>query len=122
MENSLADVVEKALPDELFQVGAQPLSFEEESSSSGPEDQRFMLTDAERDTRDRARERARQNGLPRPAKQPRERTPEPDSLSIHEYFEASGVPLRQRVSICRSYASYINAQAPPAPKKHRKNK
>jgi len=113
----LHDAIEASLPDSDFQVGAQPLSFQEESS--GDEDDRFMLTDAERDVRDRAIARAGKT-LPRPVAQKRERTPEPETLTIHEYFEMTEVPIRQRVSICRSYASYISAQCPPAPRKKQK--
>jgi len=118
---NLNEFVEEALPDSDFVLGAQPLSFQEESSSSPsvPEDHRYMLSDAERDARDRAIARAGK-GLPKPVREKRERTPEPDTLTIHEYFEETAVPIRQRVSICRSYASYISAQCPPAPRKRGK--
>jgi hypothetical protein len=117
---NMSDFVNKVLPDEDFDLGAQPLSFQDESSSSGPDD-RYMLSDAERDTRDRALQRRdAMRGLPQPRKQPREKTPEPPTLSLHEYFEITAVPLNQRASICRAYASYVKSEAPPAPRKKQK--
>lgn len=118
---SFTDAVNKLVPDSDFVLGhSQPLSFEPSSSSGGGEDDRFMLTDAERDTRDRAIKRAAKKGLPKPEKRPREVTPEPHTLSIHEYFEMTAIPLAQRASICRAYASYVKAEAPPAPRKQKK--
>lgn len=118
---SFTDAVNKLVPDSDFILGAQPLSFEQSSSSGNPEDDRFMLTDAERDTRDRALQRRdAMKGLPRPVKREREVTPEPPTLSLHEYFEMTAVPLSQRASICRAYASYVKAEAPAAPRKQKK--
>jgi len=116
---SINEFVERVLPDSDFVLGAQPLSFQDEpESSSSSSDDRYMLSDAERDTRDRAlARRDAMKGLPKPQPPKRERTPEPPTLSLHEYFEMTAVPLNQRASICRAYASYVKSEAPPAPRK-----
>jgi len=104
---------------EEYGMGAQPsLSLTPpqtpSSDSDDEQDIAWILTDAERDARDRSK-------LPKPALSgKRPRSEQVRVLSLHEFFEQHDIPMEVRASRCRAYAAFVKSECPPAPRKKSK--
>jgi len=108
----------------------QPSSGDEEEAPAD-EEEFFVPTEAEKDKAARARAFAASSvPLPPPPKAgkgvKRPRDPAPGVLNddvvpdLSEIFDNYDTPHKQRVSICRAYASYLSSMMPKAPKAPKK--
>lgn len=113
--------MEEHVPD--HQPSWSPEDPDHEEASVAPSDEEpFVRTEAEKDAAERLAQ------LPRPAaKQPakRPRSPPVDDDAIPdlaEIFDNYDTPKATRISVCRSYASYLASTIPKKPKaKAKKN-
>jgi len=138
--SQLPDLVDKSFPELVeFQHHQPSLSFD--SSSDVEQDQVFLLSDAERDVRDRAREQAKQA---KRAAQHREDACDCNEcaiineryeskcwvdvfnhMTLDDFFSLKKLTPDQQVSMCRAFASYVRTvypATPRAPKKGRSKK
>jgi len=129
------EIMRDALPDPVAYVdGFLPDSDFQAHQPSLPEqwdEEPFLKTDAERAIEKSPLKRSRaMEGLPKPdpialrspQAFPNDLKREQATTSLADYFEQQGVPIRQRVSICRAYASYLSAVCPPPPRKRAQKK
>lgn len=114
-------------PEEAFGGDVEEVSGEEEVSSSS--ELSFVPTEAEKDFKTRLATAV--GTLPRPAAPwpksskgvKRPRSPAPGILNddvvpdLAEIFDNYDTPMKQRVSICRAYASYLSSMVPRDQKK-----
>jgi len=95
---------------------------DEEEPSAPSEEEPFVPTEAEKDAAARITE-LRRPAAKKPAKRPRSPSPVDDDIpDLAEIFDNYDTPKATRISVCRSYASYLASTIPKKPKAASKKK